>query len=380
MWDAAERGRQVLANMLRVTEDRVRGAHDAQFVIDSGRAYIIYEANDVRAGENGEWPFVYSALSVVDIREKRLVRVQEAARGEQVFDNVTLKPGACFVPRILKKDDRTLRVFFHSMEPGVRQAESWYVDYDMETGCFDTKAYPLMLETPDGIAQMTPGHFHAFAVRDGFAKPEKDSGLYITDADKPIGGKRYVGLNNWLSKQNALGVFNDSLDCIRVLGNCNEPQSADLSEAAFHVMPDGRWVAILRNDNGNRNSMFATSDDGEHWSVAEEWSLVQNGSNSKPTLDCFGGVYFLGWQEKPFRTRFNIDVSTDFVHWNRAVSFDDPSFCLQYPHLAEADGEVYISGTHGSIDPVNPPGPDGRDSIYFGRLMSLEEARGLCRD
>jgi len=37
----------------------VKGAHDAEFVIVDGKAYILGMANDVQPSENPEWPFIY---------------------------------------------------------------------------------------------------------------------------------------------------------------------------------------------------------------------------------------------------------------------------------------------------------------------------------
>lgn len=42
------------------------------------------------------------------------VAVTPFARGEQAFANETLPPGACYVPRIIRKDDDTLRCYFAS--------------------------------------------------------------------------------------------------------------------------------------------------------------------------------------------------------------------------------------------------------------------------
>lgn len=375
-WNPKVRAQEILARMTRVTADNVKGAHDAQMVIAGGKAYIVYEANDVRPGESGEWPYVYSAMSIVDIRENKLLSVLEVARSGQVYTNETLKPGACFVPRILIKDPTTLRVFFASMEPGVRQDETWYIDFDLKTETFSSCIYRLKLETKLGVFLMEPRHFYAQARLDGFTKKERDNAMYLFDIGKQFDGHTYVALNNFGGKQNALGVFNEALDTVRVIGNFNEPQSEGLSESAVNRMPDGSWIAIVRNDSNNKNYRFTRSSDGVSWTPAEEWPIVQNGSNSKPLLDRFGGVYYLGWQEKPDRTRFNIDVSIDFVHWTRAYSFDNAEFSLQYPSLCEADGNIYICGTHGAVG----SGGECRDSIWFTRLNTLEEGRELCSE
>ena len=61
-----KRAQAVQENMIRVTADCVRGAHDAQTVIARNKAYIVYEANDVRPGENPAWPDNYAAMSILD--------------------------------------------------------------------------------------------------------------------------------------------------------------------------------------------------------------------------------------------------------------------------------------------------------------------------
>lgn len=368
-YDSREAAAQVLRRMIKVTASPVKGAHDSQMVIIGGMAYIVYEANDVRPGENGEWPFVYCAMSVVNVSTLTVEKIIDIARPGQRFSNVTLKPGACFVPRILKRDAHTLRVFFVSMEPGVRQAETWYIDYSLSLGCFDANIYPVMLKTCLGSFPMEPRHFHAQAKAQGFSGLESDSCMYMFDVDKPFDGKQYVALNNFDTKQNALGVFNAEMDTVQILGNYNEPESSRMSESAVTRTPDGSWLTILRCDTGNMNYRFATSSDGINWSRAEEWPHVVCGSNSKPILEHINGVYLLGWQQQPFRSRFNIDISRDLRTWMRLFSFDDIDFSLQYPHLCAYDGVIYLCATHGALSAQD----DRRDSIWFGPLISQND-------
>ncbi len=370
-----ERGQEFLDSMIRVTGESVKGAHDSSLVVTDKKAYIVYMANDRQPGENSRWPYIYTAMSIVDIASNRLLDSREVAHGGQQFANVRLKEGSCFVPRILQKEERTLRIFFDSMDPDNRPTEVWYRDYDLQSGKFDASIGRVNMETPEGTVPLSPQAFHEQARRQGFSKPVNNDGPYLFDIGKEFDGKLYVAVNNFGGKQNALCEFNEDLTSVRVIGNINEPLSEDLSEAAVERMPDGRWVAILRNDGNNLNYRFAYSDDGVCWTAAEESPLVQNGSNSKPVLHCFDGVYCLGWQEKPYRTRFNLEVSTDFVHWKRAYSFHDEDFSLQYPSMYAYDGEVYLCATHCF------PGEERerRDSIYFGHLNSVSGLRELCR-
>ena len=65
--EAADRA---LLESVTVTGDSVKGAHDAQFIIDGGKAYIVYECNDIQAGENAGWTFIYCAMSIVDVKTR----------------------------------------------------------------------------------------------------------------------------------------------------------------------------------------------------------------------------------------------------------------------------------------------------------------------
>ena len=41
----------------------VKGAHDSDFIIHNGKAYVVYMANDVRPGEAPDWSFVYFTVT-----------------------------------------------------------------------------------------------------------------------------------------------------------------------------------------------------------------------------------------------------------------------------------------------------------------------------
>ena len=368
--DPRIRADAVMDSLIPVTGSEVRGAHDAQMVITEGKAYIVYEANDVQAGE-GAWPFIYSAMSIVDVEAMQVTGIRKIAVPGQIFENAALKEGRCFVPRILIKDAKTLRCFFWSIDEKNRESESWYRDYDLASGSFFPKIYPLCMETEDGKRMLTPTRFHAGAAKQGFARPVTQDGPYLFDADKLIDGRRYAVLNLFGGKRNALAELNGEMDTVRILSYLFEPQQEALSEAAVEKMPDGKWAAVLRNDTGNRNYRFSVSRDGKHWTKAEEWPIIQNGSNSKPLLYRYGDTYLLGWQEQPGRSRFNIDVSSDFAHWKRMFSFDNMDFSLQYPSLYLWSGRIYICATHCF------PGTAGdrRDSIRFGLLCTMEQLR-----
>ena len=117
--EAADRA---LLESVTVTGDSVKGAHDAQFIIDGGKAYIVYECNDIQAGENAGWTFIYCAMSIVDVKTRAVEKIIKISESGQAFNNETLQEGATFVPRIVKKSEGVLRVFFSSERPGVRQS------------------------------------------------------------------------------------------------------------------------------------------------------------------------------------------------------------------------------------------------------------------
>jgi hypothetical protein len=136
-WDPALAGDHVMEKLITVTAPQVKGAHDAEMVMVGERAYIVAEVNDVRAGESAGWPEIYATLSIVRLNPVQgeplqLEKVIPIAKGEQAFENETLPVGACFVPRIIQKDANTLRCYFTSEDPGKRQSQMWYRDFDVK--------------------------------------------------------------------------------------------------------------------------------------------------------------------------------------------------------------------------------------------------------
>lgn len=120
-------------------------------------------------------------------------------------------------------------------------------------------------------------------------------------------------------------------------------------------------MAVIRCDNQNQNYRVAYSADGITWDAAKQVDYITNGSNSKPTLHRFGNHYYLGWQEKPERSRFNLLVSKDARKWDKAVSFVCPGGSFQYPEFIEYEGEVYFVGSIGN-----------KQALAFGHLGSVD--------
>jgi len=173
-------------------------------------------------------------------------------------------------------------------------------------------------------------------------------------------------VNNYITGQNGLAVLNDSFDTFEILGQFNEPQTMKLSEAAVNRLPDGTWLAICRQEGGNRNYTFTQSKDGRSWSTNEFRDVVSHGASSKPSFNRFKGVYYLGWQDATKisgvgRSVFNVEVSRDGVTWERKYRFEtERSF--QYPVFREHDGAVWLTVTQGDSDSSR------KERIMFGRF------------
>ncbi|MCG8601500.1 MAG: exo-alpha-sialidase [Verrucomicrobiales bacterium] len=368
-WNPALAGDLVLEHLVTVTAPQVKGAHDAEMAIVGDKAYIVAEVDDEATGESAARASIYSTLSIVRLDPVRLEKVIPIARGKQEFENETLPVGACFVPRIIQKDDKTLRCYFASERPGERQSQMWYRDFDLEKGEFAPTIHQAKLKTKAGTFPMQPQHFHADAVAHGFTKPAKDFGFYLFDSFKEFDGKIYVALNNFPGKQNALARIHDDFTTFEIVGHYNEPQSQQLSESAVNRLPDGTWMAICRDDAKGGNYHFTTSQDGLTWTKGEPRDFVPNGANSKPTFDKFGDLYYLGWQEATqihgvHRSVFNVDISRDGKHWERKYRFETTK-SFQYPTFREHDGVIWVCATQGDHSSSR------KERIVFGKLEDV---------
>ena len=366
-WDSALAGDIVMRRLINTSAPQVKGAHDAEFVCVGERAYVVTEANNVKAGESAGWSFIYATLSIVNLKTLKLEKVIDFAKSEQAFENETLPVGACFVPRIIQKDASTLRCYFTSEGPGKRQSQMWFRDFDLKRGEFASTIHKAKLKTVAGTFDFQPQYFHADAAAQGFTKKATDCSFFIFDSFKKFDGKTYVALNNFTGKQNALALVHDDLVTFEVLGHFNEPQSEQLSEPAVNRLPDGTWMAIVRNDKGNYH--FTTSADGKKWGVGKQLPQVPNGANSKPTFDKFGGVYYLGWQESTRiqgvgRSVFNVDISRDGKTWERKYRFESPK-SFQYPTFHEHEGVIWLVVTQGDKDASR------KERIMFGKLEDI---------
>ena len=365
-WDAKAAADKVMAGLIKVTGPDVKGAHDSHLAIVGDRAYVIAEVNDRQAGEAANWPFIYVTLSIVDLRNERLLDVMTVARSEQAFANETLPVGACFVPRVKQVGPQTIRCWFASEQPGKRQSQTYYRDLDLRTMTFEASIHRMRLATGDGTFDLQPRHLHAAAVKQGFKRKPVDAGLYLFDNFKVFDGVTYVAINNYLGAQQALCTLNAAADTLTIVGHFNGPGEPALTEPAVNRLPDGTWLAISRKENGDHNYWFSESRDGKTWTTGGEKDFVKNGASSKPTFDKFAGIYHLGWQEratieKVGRSIFNIDVSRDGRHWERKYRFETTK-SFQYPTFVEADGQIWFSVTQGDSDPSR------KERILVGRL------------
>ncbi|MBE0652522.1 MAG: exo-alpha-sialidase [Bacteroidales bacterium] len=364
-WDPKLAGDKVLKGLVNVCSSQVKGAHDGCFVIADNKAYITYMANDVQPNENPRWTFIYNALSIVDIETGTIRKILPFASSEKVYENEKLPVGSCFVARILQKDKNTLRVFFASENPGVRQSQTWYIDFDLDTESFDNNIYKAKIKTKYGIFDMQPRYFFRDALAYGFTGDEPDYGLYPFDIKK-VNNELYTSLSVFPFGPVGFGTLNKEMNTFEVVGYYFQPLEFKLNESALERLPDGSWMAITRQELGTRNYTFSSSKNGIEWTVNEYLDFVPNGTNAKPVFELFNGIYYLGWQEETqinnvFRSVYNIEVSRDGIHWERKYRFEtEKSF--QYPHLAQYEGSVYMAITQGDTDASR------KERIMFGKL------------
>lgn len=366
-WDPVQAANEVMDQLITVTAPQVKGAHDADMVLLGDHAYIVYMANDLSAGEGSVRTEIYDAMSIVNLNTLKVEAIIPIAHSEQAFENETLPVGTCYVCRIIRKDDTTLRCFFSSTHPGHRQSQIWYRDFDWASRTFENRIHRAKIKTAAGTFDMQPQYFHADAVAQGFRKEGQDNGIFPFDI-KVFDGKYYVGVNNFKNGQNALALLLDDLATFEILGHFNEPQELYLNEPAINRLPDGTWMAICRQRGGNHNYTFTTSPDGRNWTVGEHRDFVPNGEDSKPTFDRFNSVYYLGWQERHpddlYRRIFNIDVSLDCMTWERKYHFETPK-SFQYPTFREHNGSIWLALTQGDYSEKR------KERIMFGKLEDL---------
>lgn len=369
-WDPKAAGDAVLGGLVKVTAPEVKGAHDSDFVIVDGKAHIVTMANDVEPSENPLWPHVYNVLIVVDVASREVEKREVFAASEKQYGNRRLERGACFVPRILRLEHGRLRCFFASEEPGKRQSQTWFTDYDPATGRFDGEIHPAEIETGAGMFPMQPFRLFDDAVAHGYRGQVLDYGLYMIDSFKEFDGRMHAVLNCFPAGVLAWSVMDDARRRFTVLGYFFGRNGEQLTEAAVNRMPDGSFLSVARQEFGDLNYLFSRcTDGGRTWTPNAPIDAVPAGTRGKPVLERFGGAYYLGWQEKTeingvHRSVFNIDVSRDGTRWERKYRFEtEKSF--QYPTLREDGGSVYLTVTQGDTF------VDRKERLMFGKLEDM---------
>ncbi|MBQ8835970.1 MAG: hypothetical protein IJ002_00505 [Clostridia bacterium] len=346
-------------NMIKISTDAMKGTHDAQYVFVDNKAYVVYEANDVKAGDLGTDPAEYCTLVIVDLETFEVESVEKFAYSQQVYANETLPVGSCFVPRVIHKDEETLRMFFASQYTD-RQAITYYVDYDIASGSFDKNVYRLNLKTADGTVEFTPEAYIELFRAEGRECKDATRGAYLFDIFD-IGDTKYIALNLFNGGLNSLAKFNDTYDCIEIIGNIGSMTDSVLTtENGIMQLKDGTWMAILRNERGDYNYLFSYSKDGTNWTTPAAEDFVKHGTNSKPILAKFGDYYIMGYNEYT-RGLFHIAYSFDAKNWKTIYSFYAPT-TFQYPEFDLCNGQMYFSVTMGN-----------KEEIWYGKLPICEK-------
>ena len=135
-WDAKQAGDKVMAGMIKVSAPQVKGAHDADLALVGERAYVVEHDNDIKPG-HGAGKAQYCVLTVVNLKSMQVERVIPMAKSAEAFANVKLPSGACFVPRVIRLDEHTLRCYFACEDQsGRRQSQTWYRDFDLRSQAF----------------------------------------------------------------------------------------------------------------------------------------------------------------------------------------------------------------------------------------------------
>ncbi len=351
-------GHAAMAEMLCISTAEMKGTHDAQYVFANGKAYIVYEANNEMAGDLETYEKEYAALAIVDIDSFTVENVEKFAYGNQVYANVTLPKGSAFVPRVIRKDENTLRFFFSNIVKDT-SAYIYYVDYYLATDTFAENAYRLQIMTSRGEEDFSAEVYAELFRADGHECLDGYMGHYLFDIFD-IGNTKYIALNNFHCGQNSLAKFNDTYDCVEIIGNIGGVfDNIKTTESGIVQLKDGTWMAILRNETGDKNYRFSYSKDGKTWSLPRSEDFVKNGTTSKPTLARFGEYYFMGWNEIS-RSLFHIAYSLDAKTWKTLYSFYAPT-TFQYPEFNMHNGQMYFSVTTGS-----------KEQIWFGKLPIYE--------
>lgn len=357
-------GDKVMQGMIRITSDEMKGTHDADHIYVNGKVYAAYEANNEKPGDPGTYEKEYAALAIIDLENFTVDSIEKFAWGEQVYSNVTMLKGSAYVPRIIRKDENTLRFFFSNNAVDASSGYIYYVDYDIATTAFDDSAYRLKIMTPNGAVDFSAEVYAALFRADGHVCDDSTIGHFLFDIFD-VGDTKYIALNNFRGAQNSLAKFNDTYDCVEIIGNIGGSyEDHRTTESGIVQLKDGTWMSILRDHAGDKRYSFSYSKDGTEWTYPAYEDFMPTGYTAKPTLDRFGDYYFMGYHDLS-RGLFHIAYSLDAKNWTVLYSFHSPT-TFQYPKLAIYEGQMYISATMGE-----------KESIWFGKLPIYEKDGNL---
>ncbi len=359
-------GSTLISNALKVQADYVKGCHDGWTVIVGEKAYVVYTANDLKAGEDSKWDYIYVALSVIDLKTNTVLRSYPVAAGptavhEGQMQELAIPDGNAGVARLLQIDETTLRLFFTSNNSGVRQSYTYYADFDITTETFKSDIQRLQLQTPEGKVDFTAKAYYDLAVAAGHPADEVDHDGYIL-ALLPLGDTCYVNLGNFSGAQNAFAKLTDGYTCLEILGHIGgSTERYRTTEVSIMPLNEGGWMAMLR-DQTSKNYLFSYSEDGTDWSEPAPIDHIDSGVACKPFLRNFGSYYLMGWNETD-RSCYHLSYSTDAKNWQDLYEIYSPD-TFQYFHCFEYAGNLYYNATIGN-----------KEQILFGRL-ELEEREG----
>jgi hypothetical protein len=383
-YDAAKNADEVVSRMVCVSPKQAVGTHAAHMTIYNGKAYIVYDCNDLLRGESANWAFQYLRLSVVDIKTNKVEKTVKFTESGKQFKNIKIGVGSPVDPKIVVCGENRLRVFFaqyyqrdmltYDADTKVTgivkcpeyEAYIYYLDYDTKAQAFDDTLHLAKLKTDNGLVDFKSSTYRAWATAKGFDMPGDDeyNAVLLTSCEKIEGRYYAVIIQEGRVGADAVALLNDSMDTFEIVAHFPKTDIR-YTEVSVQKLPDKTWAAILRNEDPGHNYLFSTSADGKKWSEIKEIPEITTGTNSKPLFSEANGQYYLGWQELPEnrnyvrkltpldwpdrqagdRQDFNIEVSADGVNWERKYSFHAPGCSFQYPFIYPYEGKVYICAT-----------------------------------
>jgi hypothetical protein len=200
-----------------------------------------------------------------------------------------------------------------------------------------------------------------------FAVRPKDAGLFIFDSFKKFDGKTYVALNNFpVGKQNALALLHDDLATFEVIGHYNEPQTQQLSESAVNRLPDGTWMAICAQRQGqlslHHQRRWQKMDRRHGDALREGLELEAHLSTSLAMSITSAGRTLTRDQRRPPHHLQHRHL-TRWQNLGAQIPLRDAAIHSNIPRCTSTKGTIWLSVTQGTQ----------KDRIMFGKLESVGE-------